>query len=70
MMSSAPWSGRLERALSQLSPLQRELVCALAAGDDEEEMLAETLGLTPSALRLEQILARKRLAELLAASER
>jgi len=58
---------RARDAWERLSVLQREILSADLAGDDEgdDEELARRLGTTAAAVRVERILARRRLNDAL-----
>lgn len=58
-------AGRLKAALEGLSSIQRDIILAALTGDDEclDEEIADRHGTSTSAVRLERILARRRLNE-------
>lgn len=58
---------RLRQALDGLSSIQRDIIIAALSGDDEclDEEIADRHGTNPAAVRLERILARRRLNESL-----
>jgi hypothetical protein len=60
-------SSRVRDAWRELSVLQREILSADLAGDDEsgDESIAARHGTTAAAVRVERILARRRLNEAL-----
>ena len=61
------WDRRVREAWRDLSPLQREILSADLAGDHEvdDEAIAARFGITAAAVRVERILARRRLNEAL-----
>ena len=58
---------RLRDAWSRLSALQRDILSAAFSGDDEceDDAIAYRHGLTAEAIRVERILARRRLNDVL-----
>ena len=58
---------RLRVAWSRLSALQRDILSAAISGDDEndDDAIAQRHGLTAEAIRVERILARRRLNDVL-----
>ncbi len=58
---------RLSDAWSRLSALQRDILSAAFSGDDEcdDEAIARRHGITEAAIRVERILARRRLNDVL-----
>jgi RNA polymerase sigma-70 factor (ECF subfamily) len=56
---------RLERALAQLSPVEREVVLLSDLHDWSHEMIAESIGTSPGMSRQHLFKARRRLRELL-----
>lgn len=58
---------RFRAALADLSPLQREIINAGLSGDDEssDDLIADRHGTSAAAIRVERILARRRLHEFL-----
>lgn len=58
---------RLRDAWSRLSALQRDILSAAFSGDDEsdDDAIARRHGLTAEAIRVERILARRRLNDVL-----
>jgi DNA-directed RNA polymerase specialized sigma24 family protein len=67
LYESGPSSRRFREALAGLSPLQREIIGAGLTGDDEssDEEIADRHGTSASTVRVERILARRRLHDLL-----
>lgn len=61
------FNARVRDAWERLSVLQQEILFADLAGDDEsgDEAIATRFGTTASAVRVERILARRRLNEAL-----
>jgi DNA-directed RNA polymerase specialized sigma24 family protein len=67
LSESGPLSRRFRQALAGLSPLQREIIGAGLTGDDEssDAEIADRHGTSASTVRVERILARRRLHDLL-----
>ena len=63
----APGSARIRQALSDLSALQREIIGSALTGDDEssDEEIADRFRTSAAAVRIERVLARRRLHDLL-----
>jgi len=61
------YNTRVRDAWERLSVLQRQILSADLAGDDEvdDEQIATRFGTTAAAVRVERILARRRLNEAL-----
>ena len=61
------YNTRVQDAWEHLSVLQREILSADLAGDDEhdDEVIAARFGTTAAAVRVERILARRRLNDAL-----
>ena len=63
----SPDTLRFRAAIADLSPLQREIINAGLSGDDEnsDDLIADRHGTSAAAIRVERILARRRLHEFL-----
>jgi DNA-directed RNA polymerase specialized sigma24 family protein len=71
LFESSPETLRFRAALAGLSPLQREILSAGLSGDDEcsDGEIADRHGTSAAAIRVERILARRRLSEILLSKE-
>jgi DNA-directed RNA polymerase specialized sigma24 family protein len=71
LFESGPDGLRFRAALAGLSPLQREIIDAGLSGDDEcsDGEIADRHGTSAAAIRVERILARRRLHEFLFGKE-